>query len=229
MVSYSDDLSSMSTLTHELGHSMHSYHTWKHQPAVYGNYSIFGAEVASNFHQAMTRAWLFEHEKDSEFQIALIEEALENFHRYFFIMPTLARFEREVHARVEAGQGITAVDLNTLVADLFSEGYGSELEIDREREGSTWAQFNHLYDNFYVFQYATGISAAHALADPILNGGQQAVQRYLEFLSAGSSLYPLEALARAGIDMSTPAAMQKGFEVLSRLIDRLEALVDSRA
>ena len=156
MTSYSDDLSSVSTLTHELGHSLHSYHTWKRQPGVYSNYSIFVAEVASNFHQALTRAYLFEQQKDKDFQIALLEEALENFHRYFFIMPTLARFEREVHARVEAGRGVTAGDLNTLMADLFAEGYGGEVELDREREGSTWAQFNHLYANFYVFQYATG-------------------------------------------------------------------------
>jgi len=224
MTSWSDDLSSLSTLTHELGHSMHSAHTWKTQPGVYSEYSIFVAEVASNFNQAMTRAWLFDHEKDPEFQIALIEEAMENFHRYFFIMPTLARFEREVHRRIEAGEGVTASDLNNLMADLFAEGYGGAVELDHDREGSTWAQFSHLYANFYVFQYATGISAAHALAAPILAGDTDAAKRYIEFLSCGSSLYPIDALKRAGIDMTTPAAIEKAFEVLGGLIDRLEML-----
>ncbi len=222
MMSWSDDLSSLSTLTHELGHSMHSAHTWKTQPGVYSEYSIFVAEVASNFNQAMTRAWLFDHEKDTQFQIALIEEAMENFHRYFFIMPTLARFEREVHRRIEAGEGVTASDLNNLMADLFAEGYGGAVELERDREGSTWAQFSHLYANFYVFQYATGISAAHALAAPILAGDKDAAQRYIDFLSCGSSLYPIDALKKAGIDMTTPAAIEKAFEVLGGLIDRLD-------
>ncbi len=229
MMSWSGDLSSLSTLTHELGHSMHSAHTWKTQPGIYSEYSIFVAEVASNFNQAMTRAWLFDHEKDTQFQIALIEEAMENFHRYFFIMPTLARFEREVHRRIEAGIGVTASDLNNLMADLFAEGYGGEMELDRDREGSTWAQFSHLYANFYVFQYATGISAAHALAAPILAdvkdaSNTDAAQRYIDFLSCGSSQYPIDALKQAGIDMTTPAAIEKGFEVLGSLIDRLESL-----
>ena len=224
MMSYSDDLSSMSTLAHELGHSMHSLHTWRKQPDIYADYSIFVAEVASNFNQAMTRAYLFEREKDPQFQIALIEEAMENFHRYFFIMPTLARFELEFHRRVEAGEGVSASDLNTLMCDLFAEGYGSEMEIDREREGSTWAQFSHLYMNYYVFQYATGISAAHALAAPILNGDQAAAARYIDFLSCGSSRYPVDALRLAGVDMSTPNAMQQAFQVLEGLISRLEAL-----
>lgn len=228
MMSWAGDLSSLSTLTHELGHSMHSYHTWKNQSPAYCDYSIFVAEVASNFHQAMTRAWLFEHQKDPEFQIALIEEAMENFHRYFFIMPILALFEREVHERTDGGKGITASDLSSLMTSLFSQGYGDGVEIDAEREGSTWAQFGHLYSNFYVFQYATGISAAHALAAPILAGDTDAVSRYREFLSSGSSLYPVDALKKAGIDMSGPEAMEKGFEVLSGLIDRLEKLIEDR-
>lgn len=226
MMSYSDDLSSLSTLAHELGHSMHSLHTWRSQPDIYSDYSIFVAEVASNFNQAMTRAWLFEEQKDRQFQIALIEEAMENFHRYFFIMPTLARFELEFHSRVEASQGVTANDLNNLMCDLFAEGYGDEMEIDRAREGSTWAQFSHLYMNYYVFQYATGISAAHALAAPILKGDQTAAARYIDFLSAGSSHYPVDALRVAGVDMTTPAAMQQGFAVLEGLISRLEGLTD---
>ena len=221
---YTDDFSSLSTLAHELGHSMHSWHTWQRQPSIYSDYSIFVAEVASNFNQAMVRAHLFDREKDAQFQIALIEEAMDNIHRYFFIMPTLARFELEMHTRVERGSTVTAEDMNSLMADLFAEGYGGELEIDRHREGSTWAQFGHLYMNYYVFQYTTGISAAHALAAPILAGDQAAASRYIDYLSAGSSDYPVEVLKKAGVDMSGPAAIEKTFEVLSGLVDRLEKL-----
>jgi len=221
---WTDDLSSLSTLAHELGHSMHSWHTWQSQPTVYADYSIFVAEVASNFNQAVVRAHLFETEKDRQFQIAVIEEAMENLHRYFFIMPTLARFELEMHKRIEGGRGATAEDMNALMADLFAEGYGGQMEVDRHREGSTWAQFSHLYMNYYVFQYTTGISAAHALAGPILAGDEAAASRYIDFLRAGSSDYPVEVLRRAGADMRTPAAIEKTFEVLSGLVDRLESL-----
>ncbi|PKL24740.1 MAG: oligoendopeptidase F [Spirochaetae bacterium HGW-Spirochaetae-3] len=226
---YTDDLSSQSTLVHELGHSMHTWHTNERQPSMYADYSIFVAEVASNFNQAMLRARLFETEKDPEYQIAVIEEAMDNLHRYFFIMPTLARFELEAHRRVEESKSVTAHDLNELMADLFEEGYGGEVEVDRAREGSTWAQFSHLYMNYYVFQYATGISAAHALAGPVLAGDEAAARRYIDFLSAGSSDYPVSVLRTAGVDMTTPAAMEKTFEVLSGLVDRLERLTSSRS
>ena len=224
MMSYTDNLNSMSTLAHELGHSLHSYFTWKTQPYVYGEYSLFVAEVASNFNQAMTRAHLLRTQTDPAFQIPLLEEAMYNFHRYFFIMPTLARFELEVHERVERGEGLTADDLNNLMADLFTEAYGGEMHIDRDRVGITWATFGHLYSNFYVFQYATGISAAHALAAPILAGDQDAARRYIEFLSAGSSLYPVDALKRAGVDMTTPQAVETAFATLAGYVDRLETL-----
>jgi oligoendopeptidase F len=225
MLSYDGSLTGMSTLAHELGHSMHSYLTIKNQPYVYTDYSLFVAEVASNFNQAMTRAYLKEAKKDDvNFQIALIEEAMDNFHRYFFIMPTLARFELEVHNRAEKGIGMTADDLNELCCELFSEGYGDKMHVDKDRVGITWATFGHLYSNFYVYQYATGISAANMLAKKILAGNQTDVQHYLEFLSAGSSMYPLDALNHAGIDMTKPDAVETTFAVLSEMVDRLEEL-----
>lgn len=224
LMSHDESLAALSTLAHELGHSMHSYLTRKHQPFVYSEYSMFVAEVASNFNQATVRDYLFRTQPDPQFQIAVIEEAMDNIHRYFFIMPTLARFELEAHERAERGQALTADDLNELMADLFSEGYGSEMHVDRERVGITWAQFGHLYANFYVFQYATGISAAHALSRRILDGTPGAAADYLAFLSAGSSLYPVDALRRAGVDMSTPAAVETTFGILAEYVDRLNQL-----
>ncbi|HEX2621866.1 MAG TPA: oligoendopeptidase F [Phototrophicaceae bacterium] len=226
MMSYDNGLSAMSTLAHELGHSMHSYLTGKNQPFAYSGYSLFVAEVASNFNQAMVRANLFKTNSDPDFQIAMIEEAMNNIHRYFFIMPTLSRFELEIHERVERGEGVTADDMIELMADLFSEGYGGEMHVDRERVGITWAQFPHLYSNFYVFQYATGISAAHALAGGILAGTPGAADQYLKFLSAGSSVYPVDALQLAGVDMRTPEAVERTFAVLAGYVDRLAQLTD---
>ena len=222
---YDDTIFSMSTLAHELGHSMHSYLTWQHQPIFYAQYSLFVAEVASNFNQAMVRAHLLKTNRDLQFQISLLEEAFANFHRYFFIMPILARFELEIHQRAERGQGVTAADMNGLMADLFAEGYGSEMAFDRDRTGITWATFSHLYQDYYVYQYATGISAAHALARRILSGTKNAAEDYIRFLTAGASLYPLEALKLAGVDMSTPQPVEETFEVLAQMVDRLEELM----
>src|SRR6202521_715676 len=119
-----------------------------------------------------------------------------NFYRYFFIMPTLARFELEIHERVERGGALTADYLNELMADLISEVYGSEVDMDerdRERTGSTWAQFHtHLYSNFYVYQYATGIAGADHLVERVANGDPKAVASYLAFLKSAGSMFPLE-------------------------------------
>ena len=228
MMSYNDTINSLSTLAHELGHSMHSYLTWQHQPMVYSDYSLFVAEVASNFNQALVRAHLLATQPDPDFQIAVIEEAMFYFHRYFFIMPTLARFELELHERVERGEGLSADSMIALMADLFAEGYGGEVHVDRDHTGITWATFNHLYANFYVFQYATGISAAHALAQGVLDGKPGAAENYLNFLKAGDSLYPLDALQLAGVDMRTPEAVETTFGVLAGYVDRLAGLVPAR-
>ena len=226
---YDETIFSLSTLAHELGHSMHSYLTWKHQPNVYASYSLFVDEVASNFNQAMVRAHLLKTNTDPQFQISLLEEAFSNFHRYFFIMPLLARFELEVHQSLERGQGVTADDMNALMADLYAEGYGSEMQFDRERTGITWATFGHLYQDYYVFQYSTGISGAHALSRRILSGTPNAAENYLCALSAGSSLYPLDTLKLAGVDMSTPKPVEETFDILSQMVDQLEALTKEKA
>jgi oligoendopeptidase F len=226
LMSYNDDVFSMSTLAHELGHSMHSWMTWHHQPPIYADYSIFVAEVASNFNQALTRKYLLDNNPDKNFRIAVIEEAMSNFHRYFFIMPTLARFELEIHRRVEQGKALPAEDLCNLMADLFAEGYSADVEVDHARCGITWAQFpTHLYSNFYVYQYATGISAAHALADRVLAEGEPAAQDYLKFLQAGSSVYPLDALKMAGVDMTQPEPVDRAFALLAAMVGELGVLL----
>jgi oligoendopeptidase F len=226
LMSFVGDLESMSTLAHELGHSMHSYFSRRYQPFVYSRYGIFAAEVASNFNQAMVRSHLLNTNSDPQFQIAVIEEAMYNFHRYFFLMPILARFELEIHNRVERGEALTADSMIELMANLFREGYGPEMEIDEPRVGITWAQFStHMYLNFYVYQYSTGIAAANALAHKVLTEGPKAAEDYKKFLKAGGSMYPLDLLKLAGVDMSSPEPVERAFNVLEGYIERLEELV----
>lgn len=226
MMSFTGDIGSMSTLAHELGHSMHSYLTWKNQPYPYSGYSLFVAEVASNFNQAMMRGHLLKTIKDKNFLIALIEEAVSgNFFRYFFQMPTLARFELETHLRAERGEPLTADSMQNLMADLFTEGFGPKVKIDRPRVGMVWSTFSHLFADYYVYQYATGISGAHALSARILRGEPNAAEDYLGFLKSGSSKYPLDVLKGAGVDLATPKAVEETFAVMEGYIDRLEELV----
>ncbi|KAA3659487.1 MAG: oligoendopeptidase F, partial [Chloroflexi bacterium] len=202
--------------------------TWQNNDIFsYCRYGLFVAEVASNFNQAMVRDYLFKTQPDRDFQIAIIEEAMANFHRYFFIMPMLARFELEIHERVERGEALNADSLIALLAGLHKEGYGEELDMEHDRSGITWAAFHtHMYSNFYVYKYATGISAANALSQKIINGETDAVENYLSFLKAGASVYPLDALKLAGIDMTSPEPVEAAFNVLAGLVNRLEKLAE---
>jgi len=227
MMNYNGTVFSIGTLAHELGHSMHSYLTWQSQPVIYGDYTTFAAEVASNFHQAMLRAYLLETQKDPGFQTAVLEEAMANFYRYFFIMPTLARFELEMHQRAEGGEGLTAETMNATMADLFAEGYGTQVAYGQDRVGILWSTFGHLYADYYVFQYATGISGANALSRGVLEGRPGAVERYLNFLRMGSAEYPLQALQAAGVDLTTPQPVEDAFHVMEGYVNRLEDLCGS--
>jgi oligoendopeptidase F len=225
LMSYTDDIGSMSTLSHELGHSMHAYYASRAQPMIYYTYPSIISETASNFNQAMTRAHLLNTNPNKYFQIALLEEAMDNFHRYFFIMPTLARFELETHQRIEKGQALTADSMIELIADLFSEGFGGNMDLDRQRVGITWGTFTtHLYIDFYSFQYAIGISAANAIAKRILNGTPNAAEDHINFLKAGSSKSPMEIYKIAGVDMTSTRPIEDAFEVLGDYINRLEEL-----
>jgi oligoendopeptidase F len=163
---------------------------------IYYTYPSIIAETASNFNQAMTRAHLLDINPSKSFQIALLEEAMGNFHRYFFVMPTLARFELEAHQRIEKGEALTA---DSMIA-------------------------THLYIDYYSFQYAIGISAANAIAKRILNGTPNAVEDHINFLKAGSSKPPMEVYKIAGVDMTSMQPIEDAFDVLGNYIDRLETL-----
>jgi oligoendopeptidase F len=225
MMSFTGDITSVSTLAHELGHSMHSLLTWRSQPYVYSPYSTFIAEVASNVHQALVRASLLGPDAKKDLKIAVIEEAMANFFRYLFLMPTLARFERETHRRVERGEALTADTMTDVMMELLREAYGKAVNVDRDREGMLWAAFPHLFEDYYAFQYETGIAGAQAIAKKILRGDEGAVARYVRFLSSGSSVYPIDALRIAGVDLARPEPVEEAFTVMSGYIDELESLV----
>ena len=170
-------------------------------------------------------AHLLETETDRDFLITVIEERMGNNLRYLFTMPILARFELDAHEKAERGEALTAEGMIATLADIYTEAYGDAVEIDRERMGITWARFPHLFANFYVFQYATGISAAAQLAQQVRAEGPNAAERYIDFLKTGGAEYPVEALTKAGIDMSTPAPVQAAFDILAGYVDRLEELI----
>ncbi len=223
-MSYADDLGSVSTLAHELGHSLHSYYAWRAQPPIYAGYSLFVAEVASNMLQALLGAHLLETRTDRDFLIATIEERMANNLRYLFTMPILARFELDCHERVERGEALSADGMTAAMADLYRQGYGGEVVLDEQRMGITWARFPHLFANFYVFQYATGIAAAAALARQVREGGEPAARRYLDFLETGGAAFPIDALRAAGSDLRDPAPVQAAFDILAGYVDRLDQL-----
>ncbi|BCX03866.1 MAG: oligoendopeptidase F [Candidatus Roseilinea sp.] len=229
-MSYSEQgLGSLSTLAHEIGHSMHTLLTCQNQPFVYADYSLFAAEVASNFNQALVRAHLLQLGRGRDFEIAVIQEAMDNFHRYLFLMPINAQFEHWMHTTVEQGGALTADAMSAKLVELFRNGYGDAVHLDEPRVGVTWMQFSHFFADYYVWQYASGISAANALADSVLNKEPGAVNRYLDFLKAGSSMYALDALKMAGVDMTRPEPMDRAFKVLEGFVDRLEKLIEQRA
>lgn len=227
-MSYVDNIFSFSTLAHELGHSMHSRAFALEQPIVYNNYGAISStvtETASNFNQAMARAHLRQVKGDDDnFQLAMIDEAMSNFHRYFFVMPTLARFEQEVYAREKAGKPFNADIFKGIMQDLFAEGYGSTMRDDPERTAITWAMFLHLYIPFYTFQYAIGISAAHAAAERVLAGEPGAVEGYLDMLAAGGSRYAMDLFSMAGVDMTSKAPIESAYAELEANVAKLEEL-----
>ena len=226
MMSYDNSIYSMSTLAHELGHSMHSYYTGQTQPWIYSHYGLFAAEVASNFHQALVRDYMLKTKPDRAIRLAVLEEAMSNFYRYFFTMPMLAQFDLEFHTRIERGESPTAEDMNKVMARNLQMGYGKGVIVDEERDGCLWSQFStHLYSNFYNYQYTTGIAGAHSLAAGVLKGKPGAVDNYQSFLKAGGSLYPLDALKLAGVDLSTPEPVHQAFRDLDGYITQLEELL----
>jgi oligoendopeptidase F len=222
LLNYQDRLTDVATLAHELGHSLHSYFTRKKQPFVSGDYTTFVAEVASTLNEALLTAHLLATTDDAAMRTRLIVEQMEGIRSTIFRQTMFAEFELAIHERAEAGEALTSDWLSAKYLELARQYYGPELVIDEEL-AMEWAFIPHFYFDFYVYQYATGKSAALALATQILEEGEPAVRRYLTFLSSGSSRSPIDLLRDAGVDMTTPAPIQQSMDQFETLLNDLEA------
>ncbi len=224
LLNYQPTMDSMFTLAHELGHSMHSYFTRQTQPFPYGDYTIFVAEVASTLNEALMTHHLLKTTEDRGLRMYILNHALETYRGTLFRQTMFAEFEREIHARAEAGEALTHETLSVMYKALNDKYYGAVVRVDDDIS-IEWARIPHFYYNFYVFQYATGISASAALAKQIVTEGDPAVQRYLHFLSRGSSDYSINLLRDAGVDLSTPEPIQQALDTFADYLGQLEQLV----
>ncbi|MEY8416390.1 oligoendopeptidase F [Tissierella praeacuta] len=224
LLNYHDTLDNVFTVAHELGHSIHSYFTRKTQPFVYGNYSIFVAEVASTANEALLMDYMLKNVKDKNERLYLLNHYLESFRTTVFRQTMFAEFEKTINEYLESGGAITADYLCETYKDINKLYYGPNMVVDDEI-GMEWARIPHFYYNYYVFQYATGYSAAVALSEKILKEGKPAVDRYINFLKSGSSDYPLNVLKTAGVDMTTEEPVSNAMKLFSKLVDEMDKLI----
>ena len=224
LLNYQNNLNNVYTLAHELGHSMHSFFTRATQPYVYGHYTIFVAEVASTLNEALLTEHLLKHTEDRAVRLQVVNQQLDDYRSTLFRQTMFAEFELEIHRRAEAGEALTAEVFSQIYRGLVERYFGPDVTIDDEI-ALEWGRIPHFYRGFYVYQYATGIAAATALAQKILDEGQPAVDRYLEFLRGGSSKTSIELLRGAGVDMATPAPIEEAVGFFGRLVDQFEALM----
>ncbi|KIS08820.1 oligoendopeptidase F [Streptococcus equi] len=224
LLNWQDTLDNLYTLVHETGHSLHSTFTRETQPYVYGDYSIFLAEIASTTNEnIMTEALLHEVQDDKE-RFAILNHYLDGFRGTVFRQTQFAEFEHAIHQADQNGEVLTSEYLNKLYADLNEKYYGLKKE-DNHFIQYEWARIPHFYYNYYVYQYATGFAAASYLADKIVHGTQEDIDHYLTYLKSGNSDYPLEVIAKAGVDMAKGDYLEAAFKVFEERLTELEDLV----
>ncbi|MFZ1782123.1 MAG: M3 family oligoendopeptidase, partial [Lactococcus raffinolactis] len=224
LLNWQDTLDNLFTLVHEMGHSMHSSFTRESQPYVYGDYSIFLAEIASTTNENILTETLLHDVEDDETRFAVLNHFLDGFRGTVFRQTQFAEFEHAIHEADAAGTVLTSEFLNQQYAELNEKYYGLAASDNPEIQYE-WARIPHFYYNYYVFQYATGFAAASALADKIVNGTEQDKADYLNYLRAGSSDYPLNVIAKAGVDMTSADYLTAAFAVFEKRLTELEALV----
>ncbi len=225
LMNWQDNVNNLFTLAHEFGHSLHSYYTRKHQPYLYGDYTIFIAEVASTVNEALLNDYMVKRTDDPKEKLYLLNHFLEGFRGTVFRQTMFAEFEQLIHEKSASGEALTPELLTKTYYDLNVKYFGEDLVIDEEI-GLEWARIPHFYYNFYVFQYATGYSAAAALSKQVLEEGEPAVTRYLDFLKAGSSDYPIEVLKRAGVDMTSSEPIEQALDVFEKTLSEMEELLE---
>ncbi|GAB3059854.1 oligoendopeptidase F [Virgibacillus ainsalahensis] len=224
LLNWQNNVNDTFTLAHELGHSLHSYYTRKSQPFRYGNYSIFVAEVASTTNEALLNDYLLNNLDDEKQKLYILNHFLEGFRGTVFRQTMFAEFEHDIHQRMQNGEAMTAEKLTEIYYELNKKYFGQAVVSDEEI-GLEWARIPHFYMNYYVYQYATGYSAATALANGILQGKDGAVERYIDFLKAGSSEYPIEVLKKAGVDMTSKQPILDALDVFEEKLNEMEELL----
>ncbi|MED0677179.1 oligoendopeptidase F [Aneurinibacillus thermoaerophilus] len=223
LMNYQNNVNNLFTLAHEMGHALHSYYSDKHQPYLDAQYKIFVAEVASTLNESLLMDYMLKTTEDPRQKMYLVNYYLEQFRGTVYRQTMFAEFEKTIHERVEAGEPLTPDTLCGLYYDLNVDYYGPDMVVD-EDINMEWARIPHFYNEFYVYQYATGFSAATALSQQILHEGAPAVERYLTFLKSGGSDYPIELLRKAGVDMASPKPVVEALKVFARLLDEMEEL-----
>ncbi len=230
LMNYQNQYNDMTTLTHELGHSMQSYLSNKHQPYPLANYPIFVAEVASTFNEALLIDYMLKTIKDDEIRLSLLGNFLENLKGTVFRQTQFAEFELKIHELAEKGEALTGDRFNEIYYEITKKYYGHDqgVCIVDDAIKAEWAYIPHFYYNFYVYQYATSFTASAALSEKVLSGDKKAVKSYIEFLSAGGSDYPINLLKTAGVDMMTSQPMELTMKKMSRVIDEMEKILDKK-
>lgn len=224
LLNYNYQINDVSTLAHEMGHSLHSYYSRKEQPYVYADYELFCAEVASTTNECLLINYLINKEKDKNKKLFLINHELEQIRGTVFRQVMFAEFEKLTHEIMESGMPLTSDDLCKVYRDLNIKYFGDKIVIDKEID-MEWSRIPHFYRDFYVYQYATGYSAANSFAKKILDEEERAVEKYTGFLKSGGSDYPINILKNAGVDMTTSKPLEDTIERFNKLLDMLEQSV----
>lgn len=225
LMNYNGTINHVFTLAHEMGHSLHSYYTAENQPFIYSNYKTFVAEVASTVNEGILMDYMIKASDDPKLKMYLINHYLEQFRGTVFRQTMFAEFEKITHELVEKGEALTADRLSSIYHDLNVKYHGNDMVVDEEID-IEWARIPHFYNSFYVYQYATGYSAAVALSKRILQKEEGALESYLGFLKSGDSDYSINVLKRAGVDMTSEAPIVAAMTVFESLLDELEALAE---
>lgn len=224
LMNYNGTLNDVFTLTHEMGHALHTWFTINNQPYVYGDYPIFLAEVASTTNEALLEKYLIEKAQSRSEKLGLLNAALEKYSGTFYRQALFAEFELKSHELAENGQALTADRLDELFSSIYQEYYGTDFTVIRENM-ALWSRIPHFYYNYYVFQYSTSFVASSALVSKILEQGETAQEKYLNFLKSGRSNYPLETLMEAGVDMNSSEPALRTIKLMDALLDQIDKLL----
>ena len=224
LLNYTDTVDSIFTLAHEMGHAMHSFYSDQNQPYIYAGYKIFVAEVASTFNESILTDYLLKNTSDKKQKLYILNHYMESFRGTVYRQTMFAEFEKIIHEKAELGEALTSELLSSIYHQLNIKYYGFDIIVD-DYIDIEWARIPHFYNSFYVYKYATGFSAATALSRKVLNEGEPALNKYLEFLKSGGNNYPIELLKNAGVDMTSSAPIEDTLKVFEDTLNQFESLL----